>query len=259
MCLDFDDHRLASYELTLGKDREQLQEEDKLKREEEIKNALLQAGEAIVPYHQDADFEDDPEESFVGWGDNDENPESVEHATPADEGHALDPASVEDKSLTTDTREKSDLDWDQLDFDEAAAESDPYAWAKKFVWSEGETFIRTFESVLIVTLRTNTKGTLLMTSQNLYFHQTDVVVDVMSREKVEIPMQDRKWKLNRLTDVHGRRYMLKAQALELFFADMRGVFIAFDGSKERDLFFSKLRSCKVRLVMPHSVYVAGYN
>jgi hypothetical protein len=256
LCLDFDDHRLASYELTLGKDREQLQEEEKLKREQEIKNALLQAGEAIVPYHQDTDVEDDPEESFVGWDDHEENTESIELGIPADEGHPFEPAFAEDKSLTTDTREKSDLDWDQLDFDEAAADSDPYAWAKKFVWSEGETFIRTFESVLIVTLRTNTKGTLLMTTQNLYFHQTGEVVDVMTREKVEMPMQDRKWKLNRLTDVHGRRYMLKAQAIELFFCDMRGVFVAFDGPKERDLFVSKLSKCKVRLVVSHSLYGA---
>ena len=34
--------------------------------------------------------------------------------------------------------------------------------------------------------------------------------------------EDKKWRLNRLTDIHGRRYMLKAQAVELFFADMEG-------------------------------------
>jgi hypothetical protein len=40
--------------------------------------------------------------------------------------------------------------------------------------------------------------------------------------------------------------MLKAQALELFFADMQGLFVKFNGTKERDLFFSKLRAaCKV--------------
>jgi hypothetical protein len=141
------------------------------------------------------------------------------------------------------------MDWDQLDFDETEYDADSYSWAKKFVWSEGETFIRTFESVLIVTLQTNTTGILLLTSQNLYFHQTGEVIDVMTREKVETEcgaFQDRKWKLSRLTDVHGRRYMLKAQALELFFADMRGLFVAFNGTKERDLFFSKLRTnCKV--------------
>jgi hypothetical protein len=235
--------------LTLGKDREQLQEEEKLIIEQEIKEALIQAGEAIVPYQQDDDIEEDLEDNFVSWGENASNGggESNEHDIPADVDNIIGSASVEEKSLTTDTRDKSDLDWDQLDFDDVADDSDPFAWAKKFVWSEGETFVRHFESVLIVTLRSNTRGNLLLTSQNLYFHQTGDKVDVMTREKVEMPMQDRKWKLNRLTDVHGRRYMLKAQALELFFADMHGVFIAFDGSKERDLFFSKLRNnCQVR-------------
>ena len=240
---DFDDHRFASYELTLGKDREHLQEEEKLKREEEIKAALIQAGEAIVPYQVDDEVEEeDLEDNFVGW--NDQNGD-----TPGGDDGILEPASI--ASNTTDTRDnKSDLDWDQLDFDDTTTDnSDPYLWAKRFVWSEGETFIRTFDSVLLVTLRSNTKGTLLLSSHNLYFHQTGEVIDVMTREKVDIPTQDKKWKLNRLTDIHGRRYMLKGQALELFFADMRGVFIAFDGSKERDLFFMKLRTnCRVSLV-----------
>lgn len=203
-----------------------------------------------MPYEQNLEIDDDdPEESFVGWSEHDQNEECRSNADILiEDGIDHEHASVDEKSLTTDTRDtKSDMDWDQLDFDETADDSsDPYWWAKKFVWSEGETFVRSFEPVLIVTLQSNTKGTLLLTTHNLYFHQTGEVTDVMTREKVESSMQDRKWKLNRLTDVHGRRYMLKAQALELFFADMRGVFVAFDGSKERDLFFSKLRTnCKV--------------
>lgn len=203
-----------------------------------------------MPYEQNLEIDDDdPEESFVGWSEHDQNEECRSNADILiEDGIDHEHASVDEKSLATDTRDtKSDMDWDQLDFDETADDSsDPYWWAKKFVWSEGETFVRSFEPVLIVTLQSNTKGTLLLTTHNLYFHQTGEVTDVMTREKVESSMQDRKWKLNRLTDVHGRRYMLKAQALELFFADMRGVFVAFDGSKERDLFFSKLRTnCKV--------------
>ena len=243
--LDFDDHRFASYELTLGKDREHLQEEEKLRREEEMKAALIQAGEAIVPYRvNDEVEEEDLEESFVGWNENNQN-----DGTPRDDDGVLEPISIEETSLTTDTRDnRSEMDWDQLDFDETTDNSDPYLWAKRFVWSEGETFIRTFDSVLLVTLQSNTKGSLLLSSYNLYFHQTGQVIDVMTREKVDTPTQDKKWKLNRLTDIQGRRYMLKGQALELFFADMRGVFIAFNGSKERDLFFAKLRTnCKVSL------------
>ena len=255
---NFDNHLTASYELTLGKEREKWQEEEKIRKEQEIKEALLQAGEAIVPY-QECNLEDlddeEPEDGFVGWGAGVNDHGDNDSHGPTVEGSIVEPSSVDEKSLTTDTKgdTKSDMDWDQLEFDEATDETDPQSWAKKFVWSEGETFIRTFESVLIVTLQNNTRGTLLLTSHNLYFHQTSAI-DVMTRVEVETDYgtnaQDRKWKLSRLTDVHGRRYMLKAQALELFFADMCGLFIAFNGIKERDLFFSKLRSnCKVRIIL----------
>ena len=221
-----------------------------MRRQLELKEVLLKAGEAIVPYQESEDIEeDDLEDSFMGWSENDQHirgnkPDECGLVT---EEEIVESISVEEKSFSTETRDnKSDMDWDQLDFDETADNSDPYLWAKKFVWSEGEIFMRSFDEVLIVTLQNITKGTLLLTSHNLYFHQTGEVIDVMTKEKVETSIvQDRKWKLNRLTDVHGRRYMLKAQALELFFSDMCGVFIAFDGSKERDLFFSKLRTCKV--------------
>jgi hypothetical protein len=47
--------------------------------------------------------------------------------------------------------------------------------------------------------------------------------------------------------VHGRRYMLRAQALELFFSDSHELFLNFlEGNKERHRFYAKLRnSCKV--------------
>ena len=211
----------------------------------------MKAGEAIVPYQENdvIEEEDDLEDSFMGWNENEQSSgnQADDHSLPTDD-EKTNSISVEEKSLGTETRDnRSDMDWDQLDFDETAENSDPYFWAKKFVWIEGEVFIRAFEDVLIVTLQNNTRGTLLLTSHSLYFHQTGEVIDVMTKEKVETyVVPDKKWKLNRLTDVHGRRYMLKAQALELFFADMRGVFIAFDGSKERDLFFSKLRLCNAR-------------
>jgi hypothetical protein len=48
--------------------------------------------------------------------------------------------------------------------------------------------------------------------------------------------------------VHGRRFMLCAQAIELFFADGVELFLNFSGgTRERDRFYAKLRnSCKVR-------------
>lgn len=207
-------------------------------REQQIKEVFLHAGEAILPYQEDDVEDDDLEENIVECGESEQNDKCK-----VDENGLL----VEDKSITHAGDDKSNLDWDQLDFDEIGDCSNSYFWAKKFVWAEGETFVQSFEAVVLVTLRNNTNGTLLLTSHNLYFHQTGEVIDVMTREKVESTVQDKKWRLDRLTDIHGRRYMLRAHALELFFVDMHGVFIAFNGSAERDLFFSKIRTnCAVR-------------
>ena len=139
----------------------------------------------------------------------------------------------DDTSTDSKVNQKDNADeteWDQIestDFDESN-ELDPFAWARKFMWAEGEHFVHNFESVVIVSIQCTRDGTLLLTSHSLYFHQTEDTIDVMTKEKMEDDgkngpsRQDKKWKLNRLTDVHGRRYMLKAQALELFFANMEG-------------------------------------
>ena len=115
--------------------------------------------------------------------------------------------------------------------------------------------VHNFQSVVIVSVRSTRAGTLLLTSHSIYFHQTEDTIDVITKEKMATDGQsgpskeDLKWKLNRLTDIHGRRYLLKSQALELFFANMEGVFLTFNGTKERDLFHSKLRgNCKAPLL-----------
>jgi hypothetical protein len=91
------------------------------------------------------------------------------------------------------------------------------------MWAEGEHFVHTFESVVLVSIQETRGGTLILTSHSIYFLQTGDMIDVMMKEiKVETDKQDKKWKLNSLTDIHGRRYMLKAQAHELFFANMEG-------------------------------------
>jgi hypothetical protein len=114
-----------------------------------------------------------------------------------------------------------------------------------------------FESVTIVTLQSLIEGKLLLTTHGLYFHQIGDEISVMSKDaiggnaensRVAISVgNDRRWRLSRLTEVLGRRYMLRAQALELFFCDSHELFLNFSGgTKERDRFHAKLRnSCKV--------------
>ena len=112
-----------------------------------------------------------------------------------------------------------------------------------------------FESVTIVTLQSLIEGSLLLTTHGLYFKRVGEEVSAMSREPTSNPDtnrnnnegNDRRWRLSRLTEVLGRRYMLRAQALELFFSDSHELFLNFSGgTKERDRFHAKLRnSCKV--------------
>ena len=106
-----------------------------------------------------------------------------------------------------------------------------------------------FEEVMVVTLRYSFEGSLLLTTAGLYFHQVGSGTNVISRQLCELQKSDRRWRLNGLKEVHGRRYMLRTQALELFFADGRELFLNFSrGIKERNRFYAKLRnSCKVSL------------
>ena len=128
------------------------------------------------------------------------------------------------------------------------------AWAKTFIWSSSESVVARFESVSIVSLQTITEGRLLLTTHGLYFNQTGKAISVMTKQPLDegddFGPSSLKWRLSRLSEVHGRRFMLRAQALELFFSDSHELFINFEGgTRERDRFYAKLRnSCKVSLI-----------
>lgn len=130
--------------------------------------------------------------------------------------------------------------------------TDFYSWTNEFAWSDGESVVQSFDKVSIVTLQTVTNGELLLTSHSLYFRPYGDTVNIMTQESVTDVTEDgvKCWRLSRLTEVHGRRYILRAQALELLFVDAFQLFINFtDGTKIRDKFYQKLRSnCKVPML-----------
>lgn len=228
---NFDDHCSASYELSLGKERGTIQRDDeatkrrqeKARKERERAEAVLRA--AIVPYTEtvdddleDEDIDNSDDDGFLGW-DNDGNGDRFDEIFErAQDKHGFIPDEKSNESA-------ADESWDQVEptvFKESS-ELNPYAWARKFMWAEGERFVHSFESVLLVSIQDTRGGTIILTSHSIYFLQTGDTMDVMTKEKKdEADKQDKKWKLNRLTDIHGRRYMLKAQAVEMFFANMEG-------------------------------------
>ena len=239
----FDAHASASYELTLGKERETYQREEEERLERELSQSAIRA--AIVPYNEtleadeDLDEEDESDnEGFLGWdakaADDSLLSDCVDgvevdglHSTQQVNGSE---AEVDDDVGNSESadRELTDDSWDRIEQSEFDADEnglDPFAWARKFIWSEGERIVQSFDPVIIVSIRNTVEGVLLLTSRCLYFHQTGDKIDVMTKETMDEGSEekiDKVWKLNRLTDVHGRRYMLKSQALELFFADMEG-------------------------------------
>lgn len=174
---------------------------------------------------------------------------------------------VDTEGVVNDTEQ--DEGWDKIESEEinqhVDAMGDVDGWAKAFVWSEGESVVARFESVTIVSLQTCVEGKILLTTHGLYFRQMGDEISIMSKKAIDpsvangvasatgagvIETRDRCWRLARLIDIHGRRYMLRQQALELFFSDSHELFLNFPGgSKDRDRFHAKLRnSCKVSIL-----------
>ena len=241
---------------------EELDDEERYKRQEGaeskrmgpnalIRQVSIRASAGIVPFAElmaDIDDEDITLE-----------PEEEQGLYSVKEGHES------GTELTEHSGSALGADWDETDqealrhlAEKSEEEVDRDAWARAFIWSAGEHAVQNFNSVVLVTLETTTDGELLLTTHGVYFHATGDETSVMTKQKVnslkaEGPegkaseQRDLRWRLSRLTEVHGRRHMLRAQAVEMLFADTQELFINFNGgTHERDKFYSKLRSsCKV--------------
>jgi len=62
-------------------------------------------------------------------------------------------------------------------------------------------------------------------------------VPTMSKSRLRKDKSMMKWSLSDLTEIHGRRYLLRETALELFFADKTNAFMCFPSGKARADFF----------------------
>lgn len=236
----FDSHKEACYEMMLGKDRERAEKLREARQlDDDLSEVMRRNVEAfsIVESYDEADARDD-ESSDVPTSESDASQdEAGPDIVPMDE------SEYDDEWDKIDTEEIKDVD----------ADGDLDGWAKAFIWSDNESVVGRFEPVMIVSLQVYVEGKLLLTTHGLYFHQIGPELSVMTKQPTEMAEnsgsdKDRRWRLTRLTEVHGRRYMLRPQALELFFSDSHELFLNFPGgNKDRDRFHAKLRnSCKVR-------------
>lgn len=259
----FSDHKGASYELMMEKEREKAEKERKARlRDKEMSEVMRRNAEAFT-MHDSTNFTDvdvkDDDSSVLQTSDG----ESSEVGSSTDTQSV---ASTRQVELTGD--DEREEEWDRIeteDYLHVNSDGDIDAWARQFIWSDNESIVARFESIIVVSLQSYVDGKLLLTTHGLYFQQIGEEVSVITKLPVEghdssnADSKQRRWRLTRLTEIHGRRYLLRQQALELFFSDGQQLFLNFSGGpKDRDRFYAKLRnSCKVRKsqndAQPHSL------
>jgi hypothetical protein len=226
----FDDHAAASYEQIRANERATVASQTSLIKED-FSDVMRRNADAFKPRALEID----------------EVPHICDWERSVDGGL--------DGEAKPDYDEEYEEDWDKIDAEEIKQLNlDIDAWAKAFIWSEDEAVVARFDSIVIVSLQSFVEGKLLLSTHGLYFHQTGEEMGAISKEPVERTENDskvRRWRLARLSEIHGRRYMLRPQALELFFSDSHELFLNFsNGAKDRNRFHAKLRSsCKVSLFL----------
>lgn len=249
----FNDHNEASYDLVMGKEREteEIEKQRRIAAKKDLTDLMRRNAEAFIVSESHVEVElrdDDCSQILTSDGES-----TAEMETSTDDESVDYPVR---HSMPLQQMEAHDDGWDKIESEEIQdvdAEGSSDAWANSFLWADGESVIARFEPVMIVSLQSFVEGKVLLTTHGLYFHQCGDEFNGITREPVETTSmptteaKDRRWRLSRLTEVHGRRYMLRPQALELFFSDCYELLLNFPaGVKDRDRFYTKLRnSCKV--------------
>ena len=241
----FEDHAEASYELLQGREREKEQRErhERLTRKEELSELMKRNSQAFVPTVDNIAVDDDEDRDI-------EAKCAFEDEEMTDRQEGVPSATVDDVETGLVAELDSKADSKEPDIE------DTDGWARAFVWSDNESVVARFDNVVMVNLQYLVDGKLLLTTHGLYFHQigdkkNSVTKEIFTRDQATSTAgRDRRWRLSRLTEVHGRRYLLRPQALELFFSDWNELFINFaNGQKDRNRFFAKLRnSCRVPML-----------
>jgi hypothetical protein len=246
----YDSHANADYEASRDSSATAKNEADLNDRRNSLTDLIRRNAEAFVVQETNSESDTVEDESSI----HDSDGESSTDLESSTDGETSDPASVRKRVESVDESEY-DEEWDKIDSKEIAhvdAEGDVDGWARAFIWTEHESVVARFEPVMIVSLQTYVSGKLLLTTHGLYFRQTGEEMSVMTRNPIDenetvMENRDRRWRLTRLTEIHGRRYLLRQQAIELFFSDSHELLINFPGGvKDRDRFHAKLRNnCKV--------------
>jgi hypothetical protein len=103
--------------------------------------------------------------------------------------------------------------------------------------------------VIKVKLEKSVRGNLLLTTHNIYFHPEKELGSEVEKKDDKHRDKDEQWQHACVVGVYGRRYILRPQAIEIYFAGANEVFLSFEGgAKIRDKFWAKMRVCKLPLM-----------
>ncbi|KAJ1426234.1 hypothetical protein B484DRAFT_397675, partial [Ochromonadaceae sp. CCMP2298] len=155
------------------------------------------ASRVVLPFRKSAGVPDDSSGSGgnsgngsgPNWGDDDEGAEDIVEENAASVGIAGGLANL--------------LHW---------SEKRPQ-WTYIFHWAADERLL--FESdAMQIKLDQVAAGTVVLTNKCLYFHARRYMDGVSAAQK---PLKDEKWRLDRVVEAYGRRYLLQHCAIEMFF------------------------------------------
>lgn len=257
---DFDNHRESSYENSVGieSNSTQTQKPELQAKASDLTEVIRRNADAFImdgsTTSTEAETMDD-EGSFQVSDSENSNGEVDSHNSEAASSEGMSVKKLQSEAQKFEDFEL-DAEWDKIgneELDNIGTDGDVDGWARAFIWENEEVVVARFESVMIVSLRSYVLGKILLTSNGIYFRQIGDEINGLTKQPVKVgdvgvqDAKDKRWRLSRLVEVHGRRYMLRQQALELFFSDSCELFLNFtNGTKDRDRFYAKLRnSCKV--------------
>lgn len=145
--------------------------------------------------------------------------------------------SSKDTVLQNTKRRDVDLLDDDDEIDDEQTRSRTQHWTTAFEWFPDERWVGEMEASQITAGQT-ILGTLVVSNRHVYFHPRKRQNATLSTTK---PLKDRRWRLDRLSEMYARRYLLQNCALELFFADSAGVFFAFRSIKARHAIYRAIK------------------
>lgn len=126
-------------------------------------------------------------------------------------------------------------------------ESQKPFWLSLYPNNEDEKLIY-FDEVTQITLEYRVLGDIVLTNKYIYFHPREQVGGHGHMLAFESLWPDRRWPIDRLSQIFSRRFFFQNCAIELFFVDSSEVLFAFNSATKLQRFLSRVRKQNIPLL-----------